>query len=58
MVVLPFMANCLNLTPVTGCASVGFAPITMIQSVCFKSIIELVAAPVPNDFCIPKAVGE
>ena len=29
----------------TGCASVGFAPITIIQFVSFKSSIEFVAAP-------------
>ena len=53
----PFIARCLILLPVTGCPSVGFAPITRMHSVYCRSITLFVAAPVPNAFCIPHAVG-
>ncbi len=54
----PFMARCLILAPVTGWASVGLAPITSMHSVWPMSLMELVAAPVPNVRCNPRAVGE
>ncbi len=58
MLLTPFISFCLILAPVTGCASVGLAPIMKMKSVSSRSSIELVAAPVPNERCIPSAVGE
>ena len=52
------MACCLIFAPVTGCAEVGFAPITIMQSAKGISAVELVPAPVPKLCCIPQAVGE
>ncbi len=57
MLVTPFINACFIFAPVTGCASVGFAPKTKIQSVLSKSFMEFVAAPVPKACCIPNAVG-
>ena len=53
----PFMTRCLMRDPVTGCPSVGLAPVMRMQFVNSRSAMLLVAAPVPKAFCMPQAVG-